>query len=373
VTNSSKKRNAPFAAIMVVGALFLLEVFASWALMLRMRLQKAEDFTKTEPTYFSLLNISYKAGLKFGLFDRSLGEPFEYRRTTEPNPKFEPDPELGYKQLPGKYRVIFSRRARNSSEWERLSVNETIKHDGTRWSGECEPSSSTNVHIFGGSAVYGSGVNDEQTFAFLLQQARKDMCVNLFAVGGYGMTQSFIQFHKLHDQIKPDDIVILGYEDAFDVRNVVAPSRLQEVRDWFRSRDLPVDRVMLPKAALDSQGTIRISYVPQRCDENDGYCDQHDPTEDEMSRVTAALINEIAKTSSAPVYLLHYWGTKKNPVLRLLSGSVRRISALGEDFDYVSRDSVLGFDPHPGPYWHYQISRKLIDEFLFVGKFGATR
>jgi hypothetical protein len=47
--------------------------------------------------------------------------------------------------------------------------------------------------------------------------------------------------------------------------------------------------------------------------------------------------------------------------LGLLSGSVRRISALGEDFHYVSMDSVLGFDPHPGPYWHYAISRKLIE------------
>src|SRR5262245_55114753 len=332
----SKKRNALFISVAVVGAIFFLEIFASWALMLRMRLQKGEYFTKTEPTYFSLLNLPHKAGLKFGLFDRSLALPFEYQKIWEPNPIFEPDPELGYKPLPGKYRAIFSRRARNSSEWERLLVNETIKHDGTRWTGGCEPFSSTNVYIFGGSTVYGSGVNDEQTFAFLLQQARKDLCVKLFAVGGYGMTQSFIQFHKLLDQFKPDDIVILGYEDALDTRTVVAPSRLREVRDWVKSHGRAQERVMLPKAALDGEGAIQISYVQQHCDENDGYCDQRDPREDEMSRVTAELINEIAKTSSVPVYLLHYGGTKKNPVLGLLSGSVRRISALGEDCDYVS-------------------------------------
>src|SRR5262249_50798654 len=210
----SKKRNALIISVAVVGAIFFLEIFASWALMLNMRLQKGEYFTKTEPTYFSLLNIPFKVGLKVGLFDQSLASPFEYRKITEPNPKFEPDPELGYKHLPGRYRVIFSRRARNSSEWERLFVNETIKHDGTRWTGECEQSSSANVYIFGDSFAYGSGVNDEQTFAFLLQQARKGLCVKLFAVGGYGMTQSFIQFHKLLDQIKPNDIVILGYADA---------------------------------------------------------------------------------------------------------------------------------------------------------------
>src|SRR5262249_11182600 len=149
---------------------------------------------------------------------------------------------------------------------------------------------------------------------------------------------------NLVDRIKPGDIVILGYEDYIDVRNVAAPSRLREVRDWFKSHGLPEDSVILPKATLDGQGTIRISYVQQRCDENGGYCDQEDPTKDEMNRTTAALMNEIAKTSGAPVYLLHLWGSKKAPFLGLLSDSVHRISALPEDFDYVSMDSVMGFD-----------------------------
>jgi len=35
------------------------------------------------------------------------------------------------------------------------------------------------------------------------------MCVKLFAVRGYATTQSFVQFHN---QIRPNDIVILGYE-----------------------------------------------------------------------------------------------------------------------------------------------------------------
>jgi hypothetical protein len=350
----SKKKNTLFAAITLVGTLFFLEMFASWALMLRMRLAKSENFTKYEPTYFSLLNIPYD---KFGLFDRRS----EYRITTEPKPRSGSDPELGYRLLPGKYQDIFSRRSRDSSEWERLPINVTIRNDGTRWTGECEPSSNTVVYIFGDSWVFGTGVNDEQTFAFLLQLARKDMCVKLFAVDGYGMTQSFIQFHKLVDRIKPNDIVILGYADYFDVRNVAAPSRLRLERDWHESHGLAEDSIMLPKADLDDLGAIHISYVQRRCDENGGYCDRNDPARDEMSRITTALINGIAETSSAPVYLLHFDGSKKNPIFGRLSDTVRRISALEEDFGYVLRDDVLGFDPHPGPYWHYAISRKLIE------------
>jgi hypothetical protein len=247
----SKKKIALFISGIIIGAIFFMEVFASWALMLRMRLQKSADFTKSEPTFFSLLNIPYRAGLKIGLSDRRSPESsFEYAITIKPNPHYEPDPELGYRLVPGKYQRTYSRRARNSSEWERLVLNETIKHDGTRWTGECEPSSTANVYIFGDSWVFGHGVNDEQTFAFLFQQARKDLCVRLFAVGGYGMTQSFIQFHRLLDRIKPNDIVILGYADYFDIRTVAAPSQLREVRDYYKSHGLAEISVMLPKSCF---------------------------------------------------------------------------------------------------------------------------
>jgi hypothetical protein len=141
---SSKKKTALFAAIMVVGALVFLEVFASFAQLLRMRLAHAENFTKFEPTYFSLINIPYKAGLRFGLFD----PPKEYRTDIEPSPSSKADAELGYRPLPGRYRVTFSRRVHGGSKCKRgLRVNVTRNSDGTRWTGECHNSSAT-VYIW---------------------------------------------------------------------------------------------------------------------------------------------------------------------------------------------------------------------------------
>jgi hypothetical protein len=361
--SSSKKKKALFAVITVVGALFILEVFASWALMLRMRLANSEKFTQTEPTYFSLVNIPYKAGIRFGLFDAQL--PLnKYRIDIEPSPSEQADVELGYKPLPGRYRITFSRPVRGSSNWQRIRVNMTQMSDGTRWTGQCERNSSATVYIFGDSFTAGFGVNDEQTFSFLLQQARKDLCVKLFAVEGYGVTQSFILFNKLRNQIKSSDIIILGYADFGLDRTMVAPSRLRYVEYWFKQKygRLP-DSVMLPSAALDAQGAAHISYIQQRCDENGGYCTKSDPTQDEMTRVTATLINQISEISDAPLYLLHFEGTKHNPIFALLSDSVRKISALPEDFDYLMTDDIMGFDDHPGPWWHYAISRKLIKTF----------
>ena len=363
----SKKKTALFAAIAAVGALIFLEVFASWFQLLRMRLAQTENFTKVEPTYFSLINIPYKTGLRFGLFQPP---PDEYTENFEPHPAREVDAELGFKPIPGRYRVTFSHRAHGgatweraqagANQWERVRTIETRNSDGTRWTGECQPNS-PNVYIFGDSWAAGYGVNDQQTFAFLLQHARKDICVRLFAVGGYGMTQAFIQFHQLRSQIRPNDIVILGYGDYFGHRTAVVPSFLREISNWFKRRGIAEERVMRPSPVLDDRGAIHITYVQQRCDENDGYCNQADPSNDEITHLMAALINEIAEKSGAPVYLLHYEGSKENPIFGFLSSSVRRISALNEDFDYSIRDDIMGFDKHPGPFWHYAISRKLIE------------
>ena len=104
-----KKKTSLFAAIAAVGALVFLEVFASFAQLLRMRLAHTENFTEFEPTYFSLINIPYKAGLMFGLFDPF--QPNEYRDADiEPSPSSKANAELGNKPLPGRYRVTFSRR-----------------------------------------------------------------------------------------------------------------------------------------------------------------------------------------------------------------------------------------------------------------------
>src|SRR5262249_6598211 len=96
------------------------------------------------------------------------------------------------------------------------------------------------------------------------------------------------------------------------------------------------------------------------CALNQSYCAQPDPPHSEMTKVSAALINGIAIATKAPVYLLHFDGNADNPIFDLLNPRVFHISALDRDFDHFVRDNIAGFDLHPGPYWHYAISRKLL-------------
>jgi hypothetical protein len=46
-------------------------------------------------------------------------------------------------------------------------------------------------------------------------------------------------------------------------------------------------------------------------------------------------------------------------VRRKVSPTVQVIGAVRSEFDSVVQGDSLGFDGHPGPYWHCAISRKL--------------
>jgi hypothetical protein len=212
--------------------------------------------------------------------------------------------------------------------------------------------------------VFGNGVPDELTFAGRLYQALPDWNVRLVALGGWSLTQAWLNFERLKE-IGPDDIVILGYADYFDVRHVQAPSRLLEIEDWLKRINQPIPPFQLPKAALAPGGgsgsAVTIGYIDQRCAVLGDYCRRPDPSQQEMTDVAAALVNQIADRSPAKVYLLHFAGSPDNPVRRKVGPKVQVIGAVRSEFDSVVQDDIIGFDGHPGPFWHYAISRKLLD------------
>src|SRR5258708_23231495 len=71
------------------------------------------------------------------------------------------------------------------------------------------------------------------------------------------------------------------------------------------------------------------------------------------------LLRSIAAKTSAKIYLVHFFGPKNDPVLAKLPGNVELVAATPEDFPYVMRDDVMGFDDHGRPYWHDSIYSRL--------------
>jgi hypothetical protein len=342
------------SALTVLIALALLEVAASWLMLTYYRATHLQNFETYDTSYLSLVNLARRFGREVGLI-----EPAMVLEETTPSPFFRADPVLGYSAAPGVYMHSWARRNGFTGQWEHFRNRVTIDADGSRLVGAPRPGKPT-VYIFGDSWVFGTGVPDELTFAGRLYEALPDRNVKLLALGGWSLTQAWLNFERLASAIGPDDTVILGYADYYDVRHVVAPSRLVEIETWLERTNQPVPPFRLPKASLGPGGGLSFRYIEQRCADLGDYCRQPDPARDAMADVTAALVNAIARRSAAKVHLLHFAGAPDNPALARLDPKVARISALRGDFDSVVQDDIMGFDGHPGPYWHYAIGRKLL-------------
>jgi len=185
--------------------------------------------------------------------------------------------------------------------------------------------------------------------------------VKLFALGGYSLVHSYLRIQQLKSEITERDIVVIGYGDFYDMRNVAAPSRLRQMEVWLQwKQGLKLVDVLskIPRASIGNNNQLSISLVEQDCHVVRSYCDSNDPPSSEMRAVSIRLIHEIAGATKAKSYLLYFEGSKDNPVVQ--NCGVEVISALQEDFGYFIRDDIQGFDAHPGPYWHYAVAQKLI-------------
>lgn len=351
-----------------LGAMWLLfDILTSYALVYYYRIKEVPNAIAKEEAKLSSVIFVKKIIDKIAQRTHVSTRYLQPDATITPNTLYGPDPLLGYRAQPGKYSVAFQ-RTKAPGVTEKLITTVTVQEDGNRWLGDhVKNSGRPNVYIFGDSYIFGWGVDDEQSLAYLLQQNRKDLNVTLLANGGASLTQAYLNFERLRPTLRPEDVLILGYTAYYKRRHVMAPSRIVENGDVPGTEG---SHAMVPRAKLTENGQIKIDYISAYCKFSGDYCKQPDPSPDEMNRVTAALINHIARNSPAQVYLLHFGSEHDyyepvpqphDPVPEMIDKRVKIIHAMDDDFGSFVRDNVAGFDSHPGPYWHYAMFTKLKD------------
>jgi hypothetical protein len=295
------------------------------------------------------------------LLPGSFPDPATYRRMARlPAGFFAEDTEQGYRANPGRY--IFRYSGMRQGRAEHLDAVVTINPDGTRSTGNAPADSTRRIFVLGDSYVFGEGVNDEQTFAFLLQTAFPEAVVHLHALAGYSWANALVTMQRITDQIRPGDVVILGYALYYKERHVAAPSRLRSIREWmaatFPEVQLdPKDRVV--RARLDAGGRLALDTIPMHCKFDPAYCAGPEPAADQVDQVSRELLRAIAAATTEKILLLHMFGPKNDPVLQDLPRNVEIVAATPQDFSYVMQDNIMGLDDHGGPYWHYAMFSKL--------------
>lgn len=102
-----------------------------------------------------------------------------------------------------------------------VTFNITHTKDKTRITSKKEITATDEIFIFGCSFAYGTGVNDQQTYPYLLQSLLPNYKVNNYSVPGSGTIQSYLYLKKKLEEGKRPKIVVLSYATFHEERNLL--------------------------------------------------------------------------------------------------------------------------------------------------------
>ena len=122
------------------------------------------------------------------------------------------DSKLGWRLKTGKYLI-------NSNDGSGKSYKVTIEKNGSRKTGEIL-NINKSIIIIGGSFSQGSGVSDEETYAFKLKKNLPNFNIYNFGQPGYGTIQSLLLLKEEIKRINKPEIIIYGFIDHHIQRNI---------------------------------------------------------------------------------------------------------------------------------------------------------
>ena len=129
------------------------------------------------------------------------------------------DPVLGWRMSPGDY----SRQA---------GFNNIVTSDGARATSTTPANQASRIILVGGSFTFGSGVPDEQTYAWKLQSAFPNYHGQNFGTGGYGTYQSLLLAEEYFASSQKAGLVIYGYLNHHQHRNVANTSWMRSIEKY---------------------------------------------------------------------------------------------------------------------------------------------
>jgi hypothetical protein len=274
------------------------------------------------------------------------GEP-ACKPFADPSPLYRRDPVYGYGIAPGRYELTMCPSDPKAAQRYRWAAS--IDADGGRRTGYRDPQAAPRIVFLGDSWIFGWSLNDEQTASWLLQDyVHGRYTVKNFAQTGGGSAQELITVRRMAGVLGPDDIVVLGYADYYNPRNVAAPQRIAAeagVAEVYKGPGL----LQHPRAAI-KDGHVIVDFLPLDCALLGGYCTQPDPPLADMQAVTVAIYQEIISSLRARVAVLHLAGPDDDPVVRFLEqqAGVTVIDARLERATFFEDDDIPGYDHHPG-------------------------
>lgn len=182
--------------------------------------------------------------------------PIEQDVESTPSGCLVPHPELGFGLGAGRFSVRVRDDLLFTSTQTREGYRITRRGQQTIL-GDPRPV----VLITGGSFSYGYGVEDEESYPFLVQNRIGDRQIVNAAVPGHGTLQAILQLQALEEIGVVPERLVVGYLDFHDARNALAPSYGQLLRDVFLAEGGAAGAI-----AGDARQAARHAHFPRLAD-----------------------------------------------------------------------------------------------------------
>ena len=290
--------------------------------------------------------------------------PAEWNIRVEPGGRYQvAHPTLGYAPRPGRFTIHFG----DGHTWRATHLA-----DGTRITRPLEtyPSAAAlpQIWIFGCSFTHGWGLDDEETFAWRLQQLLPDHEVKNFGVGGYGTLQSLLQLREALGRGPAPGVAVLAYGDFHDERNT-------RLRSWRKANSeyRRFGTTAQPFVRLGADGRlvqrfddatyrdlflIRHSALLNRLDVAWSLVEDRFVKSHEVSRVLVEEFDREARAHGTVFVLGGIIATE--PTREMLGWAGRRgIRATDLSVDLSAPGNAMRFDGHPSARANREFARKL--------------
>jgi hypothetical protein len=179
-------------------------------------------------------------------------EPVAYEAAGGRPAMHEQDSTLGWRNKEGSYLV-------QPYSPSGVPIHVNFLERGRRRTGAGAPGHTKgDLVLVGGSFSQGWAISDEETFAYKLQKGIPSLRVLNYGTGGYGSLQSLLVLEQELPLLSAARIVLYGFVQHHEVRNVAHYS-------WLRAVSSQSDRghLFVPYATLDERDEL-VRHPPER-------------------------------------------------------------------------------------------------------------
>jgi hypothetical protein len=292
----------------------------------------------------------------------------DYSIKANPANAFIGHPSFGIQLNPGTYDI---------------SINDSLHFKATHLENHTRKVSygkkdSTDILLLGCSFTYGFGVNDDETFASLLQKEHPNLGFENDGVIGYGTVQSLLQLKEAVIQNPPKALILIFSKYHF-MRNTLSPEYRSNLKTGYHRSSQNVDNLMAQSQfpyKTDCDSRIQLASWNEMYENWPGrewlasinwfqtLRDKFNENQALQIEVTVCLIKEmqaICKENAIDFGLVCLDGDVRTQAIKL---ALSDLPWLEVGFDFENNEwTNAPFDTHPSAAGHRYIANR-IEPFL---------